>query len=201
MKGAFMAISLAKGQSVDVPLVPGGTTPVNVWVGVGWEPAEDSSPWPHDLDVQAFVLGSDGKALSEDCFVFYGNLSDPSGAIEHAGDEQVGVREGDDERILVRLGRLPDEAERVVFTVSIHEAVERGQHFGEVDSAYARMIDYDTAVDIAEFPLTEGFPGATCVLLAGFARTGDRWRFEGIGEPAEGSLADVVRSHGLEVVD
>ena len=44
-----MAIILEKGKSQDLSIS-------KIRIGLGWEPNEDKSDFPHDLDVSAFML-------------------------------------------------------------------------------------------------------------------------------------------------
>jgi len=59
-----MAIILEKGKSHDLSIS-------KLRIGLGWEPNEDKSDYPYDLDVSAFMLGSNNKIPSDDFLVFY----------------------------------------------------------------------------------------------------------------------------------
>ena len=59
-----MGINLVKGQSEKLS--------IDVFrVGLGWEPNEGMSEHDFDLDVSAFMLGNNGKIVSDDYLVFY----------------------------------------------------------------------------------------------------------------------------------
>lgn len=59
-----MPIILEKGKSHDLSIS-------KLRIGLGWEPNEDKSDYPYDLDVSAFMLGSNNKIPSDDFLVFY----------------------------------------------------------------------------------------------------------------------------------
>jgi len=59
-----MAIILEKGKSQDLSIS-------KIRIGLGWEPNEDKSDYPFDLDVSAFMLGVNHKITDEDYLVFY----------------------------------------------------------------------------------------------------------------------------------
>jgi tellurium resistance protein TerD len=59
-----MAIILEKGKSHDLSIS-------KIRVGLGWEPNEDKSDYPYDLDVSAFMLGVNHKIPADDYLVFY----------------------------------------------------------------------------------------------------------------------------------
>ncbi len=59
-----MAIILEKGQNSRLDM--------NIFhVGLGWDVNIDTSEEDFDLDVSAFLVGIDGKILSDDYLVFY----------------------------------------------------------------------------------------------------------------------------------
>ena len=68
---------------------------------------------------------TNGRVTSDTDFVFYNNLRHPSGAVTHIGDNLTGVGAGDDEQIKVSLDQVPSQIERISFTVTIHEAMQR----------------------------------------------------------------------------
>lgn len=59
-----MAIRLEKGQNSRLDM--------NIFhVGLGWDVNDDNSGHDFDLDVSAFLVGTNGKILSDDYLVFY----------------------------------------------------------------------------------------------------------------------------------
>ena len=68
-----MAISLQKGQKVD--LTKGNPGLKKLLIGLGWDVNKYDGQSPFDLDAAVFVLGSNGKVISDSDFVFYNNLS------------------------------------------------------------------------------------------------------------------------------
>ena len=89
-----MPISLSKGQKVS--LTKGNPSLKNIMVGLGWDVNAFDSGADFDLDASAFLVGSNGKCITEKDFVFYGNLEHPSGAVKHMGDNLTGGGDGDD---------------------------------------------------------------------------------------------------------
>ena len=60
------------------------------------------------------------------------------------GDNLTGAGDGDDEQILVDLGKIPAEYDRIVIVVNIYQAVSRKQHFGMIKNAYIRLVRNDS---------------------------------------------------------
>jgi tellurium resistance protein TerD len=56
-----------------------------------------------DLDANAFMLKSDGKARSDADFIFYNQNRSACGSVEHTGDNLTGAGAGDDESVILQL--------------------------------------------------------------------------------------------------
>ena len=90
-RGSSMAISLQKGQKVD--LTKGNPSLKKILIGLGWDTNKYDGGFDFDLDAAAFLLGANGKVNSDDDFVFYNNLKHKSGSVEHMGDNLTGAGE------------------------------------------------------------------------------------------------------------
>ena len=86
-----MPINLTKGQKVD--LTKGNPGLKKIMVGLRWDVNAFDSGADFDLDASAFLLGEDGKCPTEKEFIFYGNLTHESGAVQHMGDNLTGEGE------------------------------------------------------------------------------------------------------------
>ncbi|MBR6886927.1 MAG: TerD family protein, partial [Selenomonadaceae bacterium] len=75
-----MAISLKKGQKVDLTKTNPGLK--EVLIGLGWDVNKYDGGKDFDLDASVFLLNASGKVNSDDDFVFYGNLKHVSGSVE-----------------------------------------------------------------------------------------------------------------------
>ncbi len=87
--------------------------------------------WPRlDLDASAFLLAANGKVRSDADFIFYNQMRAVDGSVEHTGDNRTGEGDGDDESLLVDLSKVAADIDKIVITVTIHEADQRRQNFG-----------------------------------------------------------------------
>ncbi|MFJ6567270.1 TerD family protein [Streptomyces sp. NPDC091292] len=165
-------VSLQKNQTVS--LVKGGRPMLSqVKMGLGWEPAFRGKDI--DLDASVIAYGPQRNHL-DSCY--FGKLSILNGAIKHSGDNLTGEGAGDDEVIVVDLGRLPQEATGLVFTVNSFS----GQKFTEVAKAYCRLLDAATGEELVRFDLTSAQPQTgvmMCKLIRQF--TGE-WEMTAIGD-------------------
>lgn len=147
-----MAVSLQKGGNVSLTKEAPGLT--NVIVGLGWDTrATDGADF--DLDASVFMLGENGKVLSDDSFIFYNNKKSACGNVEHLGDNKTGAGDGDDEQVKVNLAGLAETAKKLVFAVTIHDAEARKQNFGQVSNAYIRLVNAADGKEIARYDLSE----------------------------------------------
>lgn len=122
-----MAISLAKGQKVDLTKTNPGLS--KVVVGLGWDTNKYDGGHDFDLDSSVFLLNEAGRCASPDDFIFYNQLEGGNGSVAHSGDNLTGQGEGDDESVRVNLSAVPAAIDKISFVITIHEAEARGQNF------------------------------------------------------------------------
>ena len=192
-----MAVSLAKGQKVD--LTKGRPGLKNILVGLGWDTNKYDGGHDFDLDSAAFLLGADGKVTSDADFVFYNNLKHSSGAVEHLGDNLTGAGEGDDEQIKIDLSKVPDAIQKIDFTVTIHEADVRKQNFGQVENAFIRVVNNDTNEELIRYDLGEDFSIETAVVVGEIYRHSGEWKFQAVGSGFGGGLAALGKNFGVNI--
>ncbi|MFJ3884173.1 TerD family protein [Streptomyces rubrogriseus] len=165
-------VSLQKNQTVS--LVKGGRPVLSqVKMGLGWEPAYRGK----DIDLDASVIAY-GPQRNHIDSCYFGKLSIVNGAIKHSGDNLTGEGGGDDEVIVVDLGRLPQEVSGLVFTVNSFS----GQKFTEVAKAYCRLIDAASGEELVRFDLTSAEP-QTGVMMAKLIRQySGEWEMTAMGD-------------------
>ena len=192
-----MAISLKKGQKVDLTKTNPGLK--EVMVGLGWDVNRYDGGKDFDLDASVFLLGANGKVPSNDEFVFYGNLKHKSGAVEHLGDNLTGKGEGDDEQIKINLAQVPENIQKIDFTVTIYDAEQRKQNFGQVENAFIRVVNAATGEELIRYDLAEDFSIETAVVVGELYRHNGEWKFNAIGSGFEGGLAALGRNFGVDI--
>jgi len=191
-----MPINLSKGQKVD--LTKGNPGLKNIMVGLGWDVNSFYSGADFDLDVSAFLCGSNGKCPNDKDFIFYGNLVHPSEAVKHMGDNLTGEGEGDDEQIQIDLVKIPENIEKIAFTVTIYEAEQRRQNFGQVNNAFIRIYNEVTGEEMLRYDLGEDFSIETAAVFGELYKNGSEWKFNAIGSGYQGGLAALCASFGVD---
>ncbi|WP_449486405.1 TerD family protein [Streptomyces avidinii] len=165
-------VNLQKNQTVS--LVKGGRPLLSqVKMGLGWEPAFRG----RDIDLDASVIAY-GPQRNHIDSCYFGKLSILGGSIKHSGDNLTGEGAGDDEVIVVDLGRLPADATGLVFTVNSFS----GQKFSEVAKAYCRLIDAASGEELVRFDLTGAEPQTGVMMAKLIKQFSGEWEMTAIGE-------------------
>ncbi|WP_160721201.1 TerD family protein [Bacillus sp. USDA818B3_A] len=192
-----MAVSLSKGQKVDLTKTNPGLT--SVVVGLGWDTNKYDGGNDFDLDSSVFLLGENGKVTNEADFIFYNNREGAGGSVVHTGDNRTGDGEGDDEQVKINLTAVPANIQRIAFTITIHEADSRNQNFGQVSNSYARIFNEATGEELIRYDLGEDFSIETAIVVGELYRHNGEWKFSAIGSGYQGGLAALATDFGLSV--
>jgi tellurium resistance protein TerD len=188
-------LSLSKGGNLSLTKTSPGLTVATV--GLGWDPRTTAGE-AFDLDASALLVGADGKVRSDADFIFYNQPRSAEGAVEHKGDNRTGQGDGDDEQIAIDLQAMPADIERVVVVVSIDQGEARRQNFGQVRSAYSRVLDQDGA-EIVRFDLSEDAAPETAMIFSEIYRSGAEWKFRAVGQGYQSGLAGVATDFGVNL--
>lgn len=189
-----MSISLSKGGNISLTKEAPGL--VRCRAGLGWD-TRTTDGADFDLDASVVMVGPDGKAPNEHAFIFYGNLQSKDGSVVHTGDNLTGEGEGDDEVIEIDLSKIPAEIDKLVITVSIYNADERGQNFGMVRNAFVRLVNQDNDQEVVRYDLGEDFSTENSLIFAEVYRHGGDWKFRAVGQGYSNGLAGICKDFGL----
>lgn len=186
-------LSLSKGQTLS--LAKAAPTLTKVLVGLGWD-VRGTAGDAFDLDASALLLTAGRRVRGNQDFIFYNQLAHESGAVTHQGDNRTGAGDGDDEKILIDLTRVPADIDNIVFPVSIHEP---GQNFGQVENSYIRIVNDETGAELARYDLRESASTENAVVFAELHRENGSWHFRTIGQGNGGGLFGIVTGFGVQL--
>lgn len=192
-----MAVTLNKGQKVG--LTKKNPSLKNIIVGIGWDINQNASGYNFDLDASAFLLNDFNKVNNEADFIFYNNPKGGQGSVIHSGDNKTGIGSGDDENITVNLPLVPSNIEKIAFTITINDAKQRQQNFGQVSNSYIRIIDADISEVILRYDLGRNFSVETAIVVGELYRYNNEWKFNAVGSGFQGGLAALCNMFGIEV--
>ncbi|MBD9645531.1 MULTISPECIES: TerD family protein [Pantoea] len=191
-----MAVSLVKGGNVS--LTKEAPTMNVAMAGLGWD-ARVTDGQDFDLDASVFMVGDDGKVLSDASFIFFNNKQSACGSVEHQGDNRTGAGDGDDEQVKITLSKVPAEVKKLVFAVTIYDAEARKQNFGMVSNSFMRIFNNDSGAEIARFDLSEDASTETAMVFGELYRNGAEWKFKAVGQGFAGGLSALASQHGVSV--
>lgn len=194
-----MPVSLSKGGKVNLSKEAGGTLTA-LKICLGWDAKSGQvSGSEYDLDASVFALGMGGKVPNDSWFVFYGNPAAPGGVVQHNGDNLTGAGDGDDETIDVHLSSVPAEIQKLTVAVTIFEAEERKQTFGQMENAFVRAVDATTGKELARYDLDMDFSMETAVVFAELVRNGTNWVLSAKGDGYKAGLRGLGIDFGVNV--
>jgi tellurium resistance protein TerD len=191
-----MGVSLSKGGNVSLTKEAPGLT--DVLIGLGWD-VRTTDGAAFDLDASAILLNDTDKVISDKHFIFFNNLTSPDSTVEHTGDNLTGEGEGDDEAIKVNLAGMAADVQKIVFPVSIYDADNRSQSFGQVRNAFIRVVNSANNAEIARYDLSEDASTETAMVFGELYRNGAEWKFRAVGQGWTSGLAGIAKDYGVNV--
>ena len=191
-----MAISLNKGGNLSLSKTDPSLN--QVLIGLGWD-ARATDDADFDLDASAFLLAANDKVRGETDFIFYNQTRSPEGSVEHTGDNRTGEGDGDDEAVKINLAKVPADVQKIAITVTIHDAENRGQNFGQVQNAFIRVVNDQTNVEIVRFDLNEDYSTETAMIFGELYRHNGEWKFRAVGQGYNGGLRAMCGQYGISI--
>ena len=197
-----MTFNLKKGETISLQKEAPNLT--RVMCGLGWDLTKSDgligifNPSENfDLDSSVLCLDANNKIKDTNDLVYYQNLTHPSNAITHLGDNLTGEGDGDDEQIIVDLVNIPSSIAKLVFTVNIYKCIEREQDFGKVKNAFVRLVDLSNNREIVRYNLSgEEYLGCTGMILAEIYRNNSDWNMVAIGKGINlESIRELAKEH------
>lgn len=199
-----MAINLEKGQRISLSKEAPGLT--RLMCGLGWDIAKRSggglfgafsNTQDCDLDASVICLNGEDKIQDKANVVYFGNLSHKSGAITHLGDNLTGAGDGDDEQIIVDLARIPQDIQKLVFTVNIYQCKTRNQDFSLVKNAFVRLVNAANNKELARYNLSGGeYKGMTGMIMVEIYNRNNEWKMAAIGNGVQANgLEELVKTY------
>ena len=147
-----------------------------------------------DVDVSAFLLNNTGKVIGDSWFVFYGQETSPDGSTAFgAGQEE------NHEIISVDFNRLNPAVSRIVFVLTINEALEKHLNFSMLRDAYIKITD-TSDTELVSFKMDEYYSNVTSMMIGEVYRHNGIWKFNAIGNGVTRDLAGLCELYGVQVI-
>ncbi len=158
---------------------------------IGW----NTSNAMCDIDVSAFLLNNTGKVIGEDWFVFYGQTQSPDNStvfsIDQGADRQI---------ISIDFTKINTSVNKIVFVLTINEALEKNLNFSMLSDAYIRILDQSTNKEIVSFKMTEYYSNVISMMIGEIYLYNGQWKFNAIGNGVARDLAGLCELYGVQVI-
>ena len=175
-----------KGQKTA--LFTGSVSPY-VDVLLGWNVKNPAC----DVDVSAFLLGANQKVPEDSWFVFYGQPQSPDNSVSF---ETISANQC--EKIHVQLNQLNPVVQKIVFVLTINEALTQNLNFSMIENAYIQIVDSNQR-ELVSFPMSDYYESVTSMMIGEIYLHNGIWKFHAIGNGVKEDLAGLCRRYGVEV--
>lgn len=186
----MMIHTLVRGQKIDVtknhPEMKG------LLVDLNW-----NAPMNMDVDASAFLVGFNGKITKEEDFVFYGQPYSSCRSVQLDQNETNGSKQ----RFSIDFTHIKDEVQKIVFSITIHNAEEKKQALRDVSHIQLKISNAQSGLEIIHFPITYPFTDESAIIVGELYRHGGGWKFNPIGAGYFGGLAALCTNFGIEIAE
>lgn len=180
---------LLKGQKIDITK---GTSLSNLSLQFGWS----SSVAAMNIDAACFMLSDNNRCERDEDFIFYGNSSAQSGAVNHKQLDSI-----DKEAISISLSKLPNSVAKMAFTLTIHEGEKHGHMMKDISNSYLRLVNADNGEELFRFEYGSDLSKETAIVVGELYRHNGEWKFNAIGSGFYGGLEALCTNFGLEIAE
>jgi tellurium resistance protein TerD len=162
----------------------------NIVVGFGWNLIPSNGPM-EELVPSAIMCDANGKAVSDEHFVFFNQLGTPDGSVTYVTGE-------DKEQIEVDLSLIPDAVEKIVFVVYIDPDIRKPGNFGAVREAYIQITDRENN-GIVRYEVTQPNMDVNALIFGELYRYKGQWKFRAVGQGYSTGIVGVAKDFGVTV--
>jgi|tagenome__1003787_1003787.scaffolds.fasta_scaffold19915695_2 tellurium resistance protein TerD len=164
-----------------------------VVLGVKWD-AGAERPLADNLVMATILCDANSRALSDEHFVFFNQLSSPEMSVTQL-EQALG---GDEEQVEVDLDQVPAAVHRIVIILYINEAAALRRTLGRLKGCVVRVLNL---ADNAELVRSEDFAPAltseTAITLGELYRHEGGWKFKVIGAGYASGIKGIAAEYGL----
>lgn len=145
--------------------------------------------------VFAVVLcGADGRARSDEDFVFFNQLSSPEQSVQ----QMQSALAGDAEQIEIDLNGVPADVERLVAIVYVNEGPAQRRTLGQLRSLVVRVLNLaDNSELVRSEDLAPALSTETAIALGEVYRNQGGWKFKVLGQGYAKGIAGIAADYGI----
>jgi tellurium resistance protein TerD len=170
--------------------VPGLT---GVVLGMSWN-AGAERVLEDSLVFAAILCGTDGRARSDQDFVFFNQLSSPDQSVQQL-EQALG---GDNEQIVVELAAVPAEIDRIVVVLYVNDGPAQRRTLGQLRACVIRVLNAaDNRELVRSEELASSFDTETAVTLGELYRHEGGWKFKVLGQGYSKGVAGIAADYRI----
>lgn len=147
-----------------------------------------------NLVFAAILVGADGRARSDEDFVFFNQLQSSDLSVQRL-ESALG---GDDEQIEVELGGVPADIDRIVAVLYVNDGPGQHRTLGQLRSCVIRVLNLaDNRELVRSEDLAPPLTTETAIVLGELYRLHQDWKFKVLGQGYAKGLAGIAADYGL----
>ncbi len=178
----------AKGQKIALDPSIGSS---KIDVKFGWNVTNNQC----EVDVSAFLLNNTGKVIGDNWFVFYGQDTSPDKSTIFSNDSSCHDRE----TISIDFTKLNPQVSKIVFVLTINEALLKNLNFSMLKDAYVRILNSSNN-ELVSFMMSDYYSNVTSMMIGEIYQHNGNWKFNAIGNGVAKDLAGLCELYGVEVI-
>jgi tellurium resistance protein TerD len=164
-----------------------------VVLGVSWNSGAERV-LEDNLVVATLLCDASSKALSEQHFVFFNQLSSPELSVTQL-ESALG---GDKEQVEVDLASVPAEVARIVVTMYLNDGTAPRRTLGQLREVGVRVLNLAGNAELVRSEnLAPGLTSETALVLGELYRHNGDWKFKVIGDGYASGIAGIASDYGL----
>ena len=133
--------------------------------------------------------------VGDDYFVFYGQESSPEKSVLFKNVETANVLEVFD----IDTAVLNPAVAKIVFVMTINDALENSLNFSMLKDAYIQIVDPINNTESASFLVEEYYNNINSMMMGEIYLHNGAWKFNAIGNGVNKDLAGLCKFYGVAV--
>jgi tellurium resistance protein TerD len=164
-------------------------------VGVRWNAGSETA-LADNMTMATILCGANGRALSDQHFVFFNQLTSPELSVQQL-ERALG---GDQEQVEIDLAAVPAQVQRIVVVVYVNDGPAQKRTLGQLRSCVVRVLNLDGNAELVRSEELAGtLQSETALVLGEVYRHGAEWKFKVVGQGYTKGIAGIASDYGLEL--
>jgi tellurium resistance protein TerD len=164
-----------------------------VVLGVSWNAGAETA-LTDNLTFGAILTDRNNRALSDQHFVFFNQLTSPDLSVKQL-EEALG---GDQEQVEIDLDKVPADVDRIVVVLYINDGPAQRPTLGQLRGCAVRVLNLaDNKELVRSEDLAPALDSETALALGEMYRHDGEWKFKVLGQGYSKGIAGIATDYGL----